>query len=42
LPVELRAYYAFDRLFGRKQSHREDEKQTWIMAREDEAVAMVR
>lgn len=42
LPLELRAYYAFDRLFGRNKSHREDEKQTWIMAREDEAVAMVR
>jgi radical SAM superfamily enzyme YgiQ (UPF0313 family) len=41
-PIELRAYYALDRLLGRKDTHREDERQSWIMAREDEAVAMVR
>ncbi|MEZ5980122.1 MAG: radical SAM protein [Planctomycetota bacterium] len=41
LPLELRAFYAMQKLVGKK-AHREDEKQTWIMSREDEAVAMVK
>ncbi len=42
LPLELKAYYAFDRIFRRGGAHKEDEKQTWIMSREDEAVSMAR
>jgi anaerobic magnesium-protoporphyrin IX monomethyl ester cyclase len=40
LPVELKAFYLFDKLFG-WGSHKEDEKQTWIMAAENERVTMV-
>ncbi len=40
LPVELKAFYLMDKVFG-WGSHKEDEKQTWIMASENERVTMV-
>lgn len=40
-PVELKAFYVVDRVLGRN-SHKEDEKQSWIMASENESVTMVK
>ncbi len=40
LPIELKAFYLLDKVFG-WGSHKEDEKQTWIMASENERVTMV-
>jgi radical SAM superfamily enzyme YgiQ (UPF0313 family) len=40
LPVELKAFYLLDKFFG-WGSHKEDEKQTWIMSSENESVTMV-
>lgn len=39
-PYELKAYYLMDKVLG-LGSHREDEKQTWIMHAENERVTMV-
>jgi hypothetical protein len=38
-PLELKAFHVLDKLLRRK-SHREDEKQSWVMSREDERVSM--
>ena len=40
LPVELKAFYLLDKAFG-WASHKEDEKQSWIMHSENERVTMV-
>ena len=40
LPLELKAFYLMDRMFGWR-AHKEDQRQTWIMAQENESVAMV-
>lgn len=40
-PVELRAFYLLDRVFGWR-AHKEDEKQTWIMSSENESVVMAK
>jgi radical SAM superfamily enzyme YgiQ (UPF0313 family) len=39
-PLELKAFYVMDRVFGWR-SHKEHEKQTWIMKSENQAVTMV-
>jgi radical SAM superfamily enzyme YgiQ (UPF0313 family) len=38
-PLELKAFHVLDKLLRRK-SHREDEKQSWVMSREDERVSL--
>jgi hypothetical protein len=39
LPLELKAFYLLDKVFGWR-AHKEDEKQHWIMKAENDAVTM--
>jgi hypothetical protein len=39
-PIELKAFYVMDKVMG-WGAHKEDERQSWIMKSENEAVTMV-